>query len=321
MGYVSARKIYNILQNRILYILSKRKGKSGHMPVSLSVEPAAVCQLRCPECVLGRNELIRKKRYLDFELYKKVVDETAPYLTCLILYFQGEPFLAPDIFKMIEYADKKRVYTQTSTNAQAIDSACAEKIVKSGLRKLIVSMDGITQENYAKYRVGGSIEKTFKALEEINRFKKELHSKTPEIELQMLVFRHNEHEIADFLRMAKTLKANPVLKTAQIYDINDSDKSELIPQNSKYSRYKLRNGKWELKKPLKNKCMRMWQGAVLTSDGELLPCCFDKNGSFSYGNAETNSIRSLWNNEKAIRFRRQVSKDRKSIDICRNCSE
>lgn len=321
LRYISARKAIDLINNRLTYMFNRKSGKAGRMPLSLSVEPAAVCQLHCPECIYGRNELRRTKRFLDINLYKKVIDEASPHLNCLILYFQGEPFLAPDIFEMIEYADKHNIFTQTSSNAQAIDEICARRIVESGLQKLIISLDGITQENYAKYRIGGDIEKTFKALEYINKYKKELHSSAPSIELQMIVFGHNEHEIGDFRLIAKKYNASAVLKTAQIYDLNSEDKSALLPKNQKYSRYACRNGEWVLKKPIRNRCIRMWQGAVVSSDGELLPCCFDKNGEFSYGNLNTACLKELWNSGKAVAFRKQVLNNRKSMEICRNCSE
>jgi Predicted Fe-S oxidoreductases len=320
--YFSYKKAKNILANRFRYLFQKRNGNPKGMPISLSFEVSSICQLRCPECVLGRMELQRKNKLMDFELFKKNIDEAASYLTYAILYFQGEPFLAPQIFDMIAYADEKRIFTQTSTNAQAIDENCAEKIVKSGLQRLIISLDGISQENYSKYRIGGDINKTIEAIKLINHFKKTLHKKTPKIELQMLVFRHNEEEIPAFKTLAKKLSVyKATLKTAQIYDINQGDKAELLPKNKRYSRYIYKKGLWRLKKPIKNQCLRLWQSAVITSDGLMFPCCFDKNGDHSYGNTHDASIQQLWNGEISQNFRKQVYSQRSAIGICRNCTE
>ncbi|HQB68984.1 MAG TPA: radical SAM/SPASM domain-containing protein [Paludibacteraceae bacterium] len=290
------------------------------MPVSLSIEPTAICQLHCPECVLGSKQLTRSNTLINFDLYKKIIDEAGDNLMYLLLYFQGEPFLSPNIFDMITYANNKNIYTATSTNAQNIDQAVAAKIVKSGLNKIIISLDGVTQKTYETYRVGGKIEKTLQAIESINIEKKLQNSRFPAIELQMIVFRHNQHEIEAFKKMTRKMNVQKVtIKTAQIY--NYDEKSELIPTIKKYSRYKNVNGNWQLKKKLRNRCLRIWQSAVITTDGELLPCCFDKNASFSYGNLKEKSVTALWNSDKAIAFRKQVLSDRKNIDICQNCSE
>lgn len=319
---VTRNKIKNLLKNRVSYAISNisKSGKISGMPVSLSIEPAAICQLRCPECALGSNQLIRSNKLMDFDLYKRIIDEVGPNLLYLLLYFQGEPFLSPTIFDMITYANTKNIYTATSTNAQNINQTVASKIVKSGLKKIIISLDGVTQETYETYRVGGNLNKTLQAIEFINAEKKAQNSRFPAIELQMIVFRHNEHEIEAFKKIAQKMKVQKItIKTAQIY--NYTEKTELIPTIKKYSRYKTINGNWELKKKLHNRCLRMWQSAVITTDGELLPCCFDKNADFSYGNLNKYSVKELWNNDKALSFRKRILSNRKSIDMCQNCSE
>ena len=319
---VTRNKIKNLLKNRVSYAISNisKSGKVSGMPVSLSIEPAAICQLRCPECALGSDSIVRANKLMDFDLYKRVIDEVGPTLLYLLLYFQGEPFLSPTIFDMISYADTKNIYTTTSTNGQSIDQTVASKIVKSGLKKIIISLDGVTQETYETYRVGGNLNKTLQAIEFINAQKKAQNSRFPAIELQMIVFRHNEHEIEAFKKIAQKMKVQKItIKTAQIY--NYTKKTELIPTIKKYSRYKTINGNWELKKKLHNRCLRMWQSAVITTDGELLPCCFDKNANFSYGNLNKYSVKELWNNDKALSFRKTVLSNRKSIDMCQNCSE
>ena len=315
-------KIVNLLKNRVSYAISNssKSGQIKGMPISLSIEPAAICQLHCPECTLGSQNLERTNKFMDLELYKKIIDEAAPNLLYLMLYFQGEPFLSPTIFEMIHYANTKHIFTTTSTNAQVIDKTVAKKIVESGLQKLIISLDGVTQETYEKYRVGGNLDKTLQTIKFITEEKKINNSNYPKLELQMIVFRHNEHEIEQFKKLCKTLNVQKItIKTAQIY--NYTNKIDLIPTIKKYSRYKLINGNWTLKNKLHNRCLRMWQGAVITTDGELLPCCFDKNASYSYGNLTEKSLKELWHSEKALAFRKQLLHHRTEIDICQNCSE
>lgn len=319
---ITLKKIVNLLINRVSYAISNssKSGRIKGMPVSLSIEPAAICQLHCPECTLGSQNIERTNKFMDLELYKKIINEAAPNLLNLILYFQGEPFLSPTIFEMIHYANAKQIFTTTSTNAQAIDKTLAKKIVESGLQKLIISLDGVTQKTYEKYRVGGNLDKTLQAIKFITEEKKLQNKNFPKLEVQMIVFRHNEHEIEQFKKLCKKLKVQKItIKTAQIY--NYTKKVNLIPTIKKYSRYKFVNGNWTLKHKLHNRCLRMWQGAVITTDGELLPCCFDKNATYSYGNLTKKSLKELWYSEKALSFRKQLLHNRTQIDICQNCSE
>ncbi|MGN0186825.1 MAG: radical SAM/SPASM domain-containing protein [Paludibacteraceae bacterium] len=319
---LTAKKINNLLKNRVSYLRARitKNAKISGMPVTLSVEPAAVCQLHCPECVLGAGHLKRNTKFLSFDLYKKIIDETADTLCYLMLYFQGEPFLAPDMYDMIAYAHQKNIYTATSTNAQNIDAAAAIQICQSGLNKIIISLDGITQNTYAKYRIGGNINRVFDAINHINNAKKRLQVSTPDIELQFIVFRHNEHEIPLFKRKAQTLGVQKItIKTAQIY--NYANKQALLPTSKRYSRYIIKNGVVQPKYKTGNHCLRQWQGGVVTANGAFVPCCFDKNADFLFGNVHSANITTLWNSESARRFRQQILQARHRIAVCIDCIE
>ena len=85
---------------------------------------------------------------LDAKLFRNTIDELKNKLIYLTLYFQGEPFLHPDIFELFQYASQRKVYTATSTNGHYLDKTNAQKIIDSGLDRLIISIDGTTQETY-----------------------------------------------------------------------------------------------------------------------------------------------------------------------------
>ena len=291
-------------------------------PLSISVEPTATCNLHCPECPSGTGELKRFKGNIDFPLYKNIIDEFAPYLLNLTLYFQGEPFLNKEIFRLIEYsAIQKNVYTCTSTNGHFLDSETAKRTVKSGLDKLIISLDGTDQETYEKYRRKGDFETVVQSIKNIVSRKKELKSKTPYLVIQFLVFKFNEHQIPEIKKLSKESGVDKLeLKTAQICDFEND--TEFIPVNKKYSRYKKdASGKFQIKSKLKNRCKRLWESAVITNSGDVLPCCFDKDADYVSGNMQGMRFSDINNNPASINFRKKLLKNRKQIDICRNCTE
>jgi radical SAM protein with 4Fe4S-binding SPASM domain len=222
---------------------------------------------------------------------------------------------------MVNYAASKNIFTSTSTNAHYFDDATAKKTIESGLDRLIISIDGTTQETYSAYRVGGELKKVLEGTKNIIRWKKELRSSTPHIAFQFLVVKPNEHEVKDVQRLADELGVDEVLlKTAQVYDYENGH--ELIPEQEKYSRYKkLKNGKWALKNELENHCWKMWSSNVITWDGAVVPCCFDKDAKHKLGSLKNNSFEKIWFSQEYDRFRATVLKSRSEIDICRNCSE
>ena len=290
------------------------------MPFSVSVEPTTLCNLKCPECPVGKNTLNRLKGTISFDLFEKIINQTQKYLLNLFLYFQGEPYLSKNIFKLIEYAHKKKIFVSTSTNGHFLTPDFAQKTVKSGLDKLIISMDGTTQSVYESYRVGGDINKVKNAIKNIVDAKMKFNSKTPFIEVQFLVFSTNEHQIEEMKLFCKQQNVDKLsLKSAQIYDLDKNN--SLLPKNIKYRRYKYENQNWILKKKLKNRCFRLWNSVVFTWNGEVLPCCFDKDAKYSFGNVNDNKVADLISNKKFKNFAKQLQSNRKSIDICNNCSE
>jgi radical SAM protein with 4Fe4S-binding SPASM domain len=256
---------------------------------------------------------------MEWGVFTKAVDELAPHLMSAILYFQGEPLLHPEFLKMVNYCHQKRIYTYTSTNAQLIDDDMARKIVESGLDKIIISVDGLTPGVYATYRRGGNLNNTIEAIRLLAAWKKRLKTRYPVIEAQFIVMKHNEFQMYDFRYEAKKWGADKaVWKTAQI-DLRRV--GSWVPVQRVFSRYKkAADGSWTLKRSLKNRCWRQWSSAVVAVNGDVIPCCFDKNGRYAFGNIKDASFVRIWNGEKATAFGNAIRKNRKQFEMCRNCT-
>lgn len=291
------------------------------MPTTLSIEPTTSCNLRCPECPSGLRSFSRPTGMLQDQLFEKVILQSKAHLSWLHLYFQGEPFLNPRFLEMVKFADSQKIFTSTSTNAHYLKEETIQEILKSGLKQLIVSMDGITQDVYEQYRVGGDLEKVKEGLSLLIGEREKSNSMYPRIVLQFLVTGQNEHQLPKLKQWAQEMKVDELqLKTTQIYDFENG--SELIPSDLGYSRYVPSNdGKWKLKKKLENKCWRMWQGAVVTWDGKVVPCCFDKDANHVMGELKKEPLLDVWKSSAYQLFRNQLLADRSQIDICQNCTE
>ncbi len=291
------------------------------MPISIAVEPTTSCNLRCPECPSGLRQFSRPTGMLDEIFFRETIDRVSPHLFYLTFYFQGEPYLNPKFLDMVQYASSKNIYTSTSTNAHYLDDETAKKTIESGLDRLIISIDGTTQETYSSYRIGGSLDKVIEGTKNILKWKKQLRSATPHVVFQFLVVKPNEHQVNEIQMLAEKTGVDEVLfKTAQVYDFENGN--ELIPSEEKYSRYKQKSdGTWIHKNKMENHCWKMWHSCVITWDGSVVPCCFDKDAAHRLGTLKNYSMKQIWHSEPYNRFRTSVLKSRKEIDICRNCSE
>ena len=305
------------------YILSRNSGRpqiSG-LPISLAIEPTTACNLRCPECPSGLRSFSRPTGRLNPHFFEKIIDELASTLTYLTFYFQGEPYLNPDFLQMVRYASDRGIYTATSTNGHFLDREVARETVYSGLDRLIISIDGITQETYSSYRKEGDLQKVLEATENVIAWKKKLRLRRPAVVWQFLVVKPNEHEIAEVRTLAQQYGVDKLaFKTAQIYDYENGN--ALIPSIDKYSRYRERpDGTWEIKNKLLDHCWKMWSSCVITWDGRVVPCCFDKDAHHSLGNLQKRSFAEIWFSPAYEQFRQSVMKGRSEIEMCKNCTE
>jgi radical SAM protein with 4Fe4S-binding SPASM domain len=324
LSKLTLRRAWNATKVYSSYYITRliKKPVQWGLPVSISFEPTTSCNLRCPECPSGLREFTRPRGMLKRDFFEKTIDEIYKDILYLIFYFQGEPYLNKNFLEMVSYASSKGLYTATSTNAHFLTDEMAKKTVESGLDRLIISLDGTTQEVYEQYRREGDMEKVIEGARNIVKWKKKLKSKKPFVFFQFLVVRPNEHQIEDVKKLAKEVGVDEVrFKTAQIYDY-ENDPNKLIPTNEKFSRYKKdKEGKHIAKNKLQNHCSKLWEANVITWDGMVVPCCFDKDATHRLGDLKNQSFKEIWQNKNYKSFRKELTKSRKNIDICANCSE
>ena len=323
LSKLSLRRTWNGIKVLSSFYLSKWTGKPVQWgyPISISMEPTTSCNLRCPECPSGLRAFTRPTGMLQKDFFKETIDQLYRELLYLVFYFQGEPYLNPSFLDMVKYASSKKIYTATSTNAHYLNDANAKRTIESGLDRLIISIDGTTQDTYEQYRVGGRLDKVIAGARNIVKWKKELKSKTPFVVFQFLVVRHNEHQVEEIRELASEIGVDDVwFKTAQVYDY-ENDPNRLIPTIDKFSRYRKTDKGTVFKGNLSNQCWRLWHDPVITWDGIVAPCCFDKDAQHRMGSLKEQTFKEIWKNGEYTRFRTQILKGRKNIDICANCSE
>lgn len=317
------RRLWNALKVYVSFYWTRlrRKPVQWGLPFSIAIEPTTACNLRCPECPSGLRAFTRDTGNLKQDFFRRIIDELHPQVFYLTFYFQGEPYINPDFLDMVQYANQRGIYTATSTNGHFLNSENARRTVLSGLKRLIISIDGTTQETYESYRKAGKLENVLQGTRNIVHWKKELRSQTPHLIFQFLVVRPNEHQIPEVYRLAKELGVDEVrLKTAQIYDYQNGN--PLIPLQGKYSRYAPQSdGTYRIKNQLLNHCWKLWHSCVITWDGIVVPCCFDKDAEHRLGSLRQQPFRDIWWGDAYASFRRQLLQGRDKIDICTNCTE
>ena len=266
---------------------------------------------------------------MTMELFHRILDEVKEYAHTMQFYFQGEPLLNKQLPEMIARAHQAGLYTIVSTNAQALTKDMANQLVKSGLSRIIVSIDGFSEESYSAYRVGGSLRKALDGLLFL-REAKDIHHSPIRIELQVLRLRTNEHEWQWIRQHYKSLGATHlVFKTAQLYNFEHGH--PLMPTDERYSRYKkiadgtyvhrsspLHSTPYTIHRAFGALCLRLWSGCVITTSGDILPCCYDKKHRHALGNITTLSLSEIFHSSKANNLRKHILKGNLP-EMCKNC--
>lgn len=321
---IQANRLFNAFMLRLSYFISRLTKRYWHagMPEALSVEPTNLCNLSCVGCPVGQHQLKRPEGKIDSALYDKILQEAGTFLFHLNLYFQGEPFLHRAIFDLIQKAHQRNIYVTISTNGHFLhDERQIDQLIESKLDKLIVSIDGISQETYQKYRKAGHLDKVLKGLELLSRKKKKKNAPLPYIEVQFIAFQHNESEIPLLDRFFAPYNIDKLsIKTAFVDDLSKA--KGYLPKTPGFKRYQENEkGQYVLKRSREKGCWRSWHAAVITWDGVVVPCCFDKEAAHAYGNLSEQSLSSVWKNQHAKAFRKQVLKEMTSVGMCTNCVE
>ncbi len=317
------------LANKALFELSFLMGKTRvwGLPDDLMIEPASVCNLGCPTCPTGAGTLNRPGSLMDFELYKKIIDEIWPTTSKIRLWNLGEPFMHKDVYRMIRYAKDRHIKVLTSTNGHYFREPDAPKeVVESGLDFMIVSMDGATQKSLAEFRIGAKLDRIVEDVQRVIEYRDSVGSKTPVVEFQFIAMKHNIHEIKEARELAKMMRVDLFrLKTVGI-NANDPNADELIrkylPEDSRYTRYPSAEAVLNISEHIdKLDCKRPWRHSVINQDGSVIACCYDDRGQYVLGSLQENSFRQIWNGDRYMRFRQALMKGRSNLNTCAVCTE
>lgn len=320
--YIAPARLLNAVKIIASFQISKavRKPVVWGKPITFSIEPTNFCNLECPECPSGLGALTRPLGLLKFENFKNVIDEIHGHCFYIQLFFQGEPYINKELSQMIKYAQSKNIYVSISTNGLLINEKKVDFILDNAPDKLIFSIDGLDEKSYQNYRVGGTFKEADSALRLFIQKKKERNLKKPFVEFQFIVMKQNEHQIEKVFDYGKEVGIDKVvLKTMQVSSYENA--INYLPENEDYRRYIVADGKVKMKGKMENHCFALWRTSVVTWDGKIVPCCFDKDAKYELGLLNGKTFDEIWNSDKYYKFRKAVLKNRKGIDMCTNCTE
>jgi MoaA/NifB/PqqE/SkfB family radical SAM enzyme len=296
----------NVLKLRMNMAL-KREAVNSY-PVVAFIEPNLYCNLQCPACPTGLRLGLRPTVAIDEELFKSTIDQIGDYIFQLYMYNWGEPLLHKRTPEMISYAKKKEINIVLSTNLSIkLTDDYIDRLVLSGLDRMLVSLDGVTQESYSKYRRNGNLELVRENVMRIRKAKERLGSATPKVIWQFLVFRHNEHEIDQARALHKEWGADEFIVGGAEMPMEPHDEGfepSTIPAYNIYHPDHPLQKEAERQLTSDRACAWLYGVFVLNPNGKVSPCCAVPSETLDFGEYQKGDFFNVWNNETFRRARR-----------------
>jgi radical SAM protein with 4Fe4S-binding SPASM domain len=280
-----------------------------------------------------REKMHAKIGDMSFEDFKKVVDKIDT-LFKINLSGQGELFMHPDIFKMINYANKRGILVNINSNGTLLNEKIIDNICKSDIGEMGISIDSPNKERYEKIRIGANYDKLLKNIKALSSELKKRNRHTI-LTMTPIIFKENIDELPDFIRLAKkigmTKVAMQTLQTKENFlgSYDEAMKNQLVVKDIQRLRKKMGEAKKLAKQysiPLifdeeeRPGCIWPWRGIYVTCSGDVTACCkIVDTKEYSLGNILKENFWSVWNGKKYQQMRRLL-RDRKCPAACIGCN-
>ena len=280
-----------------------------NMPSFFWLEPTNHCNLRCVMCPNGTGQINIEKGYMEYDLYKGIIDDISDYASAITLAVGGESLLHPRFFDMARYAADKGIKVLLNTNATLLNKEKAMMMLDSGVSSISFAFDGFTKRMYEKVRVGANFETTLDNILYFLWLKKEKKKKLPYAVLSILMLgleECGEGEQRYFLK-----KFEGLIEEVRLREVSTWGNTFKGTQDFSYR-------KNDFNYP---PCSRLLSTAVITWNGDVVPCIYDTNHEYVIGNLRDKDLRFLWNSEKMLQLRKAMIHN-KYLDIlplCDNC--
>ncbi len=338
--YLTFYKLFNIGLVNLQFKL-KTERVVGH-PYRMKIESTNICNTKCQLCPTGIGLQGRPKGKMSLDEFKGLIKRVKRHLVSLDLSMWGDPLIVPDICEMIRYAHSKRIWTYISSNLHAYkpQRADCEALVRSGLDMLTCSLHGASQQTYEIYQPGKSFDEAVAKVRHIVATRDRLGAKTPVVQLNFVVTRHNEHEVDDFRQLAADLGCQAVFsppsmnmrfvgRDKHLVDLGLGEDLKLRKRREHLKEWLPRNREYVLE-PYQSildgeydgdqwngskiyNCDWPWRQSVINWDGQVVTCCGSFDPRYDMGNVNDTRFGKIWNGKK-YRMARRSFKHRLRVD-------
>lgn len=303
------RSFYNYCLMKYSYIHRKIMLKS--MPRILAIELTNFCNLDCIMC--PRRFMKREIGFMEFDLFKKIIDQCKYQTDFVWLHLFGESLYHPQLDRFIDYCSRNNVRAGLSTNATILSKDKASMILNSKLDEIYLCLDGCNKEVYEKVRRNADFDKTRANIMEFLGQKNKLKKKKPFTRLVTIKMNETEEGIDAFTKQWQGLVDDIYIKKFVSWANQDDEIASKRTGCEKADLLQKKNKRFP--------CISFWKDGVILWNGDFVPCCMDFDGKMALGNVGKEKLSDIWNSPKIKEVRRQQREGNYDNPLCKNCVE
>lgn len=262
--------------------------KTPPIPLNVDIELSSVCNLLCPFCFITNPDHKQERRFMDLDMAIRTINEAHKIGVPAIKYnWRGEATLNPNFTRIAEYAATLNFHERLlNTNGNYGDHA-ADGV--ESCTKVMFSLDSCIESTYNQIRIGGDL---LKVLNNISRLVKSEHNN---IWVRRVISDTNKDE--DFAHNVKKIFGNTV-KVSEHYCFDRVGKQK-APKKRLYCGYPS-------------------QRVVVSSSGDIFPCCVDYGQTMKIGEAP--NILKAYKSSKACYIRASLKNSIMPSSACKKCT-
>jgi len=281
--------------------------KLPYMPYQLSIEPTNHCNLQCPKCLQGSNNYPRKRKFMPYSLFEKIMKDNYKHFWKVYLMYGGESLLHPKFPQMIRLCKELGIWqTFLHTNGTLLTEELSYKLIEAGLDNMIISFDGDDKETYEKLQKGANFEKTIENIKTFLKVKKKLGSTKPFTSIKMIQSLVDQSSSVDsgFVKNFEKLPLNLIY-------------FEKLLAQGEYGKKLLKDSRWKVfnyerleQQNVKDyfTCYNIYSEVVVNCQGKVIRCCMDQECYHEVGDLGREKIKDIWNNKAFMSIRENLQK-------------
>ena len=274
------------------------------------IEISNICNLQCRFC----PEVIREKKIISVADFTRFAEQARPLTKQVCLHLMGEPLAHPQFKEIMQVCDELNLKIFLTTNGTLLKRHAEDLLNWKSLEQINFSV-----HSYFANETTMSLESYLKPILEFSQAACD-ELKAFYINLRLWNLAKTNEQIDQNLKVFDIL--NP------FFDVKINEGIDVKLNKSKKIKHKLyvhfdTEFIWpSLDQKVRSQagsCYGLRKQLAIHANGDVVPCCLDKESVLKLGNMHSEGLTQILNSEKALKIKKGFENNKLVEDLCQKC--